>query len=64
MSARSSRRAGSGVNRGSLTPQISVILSGTTSSQFPADPKTKDIVIDATSSPVVIYVWDGSVWQV
>lgn len=61
--SRSTRRPGSGNNRGSLNPNITVILSGTTASQFPSDPKTKDIVIDGTSTPHVIFTFDGTNWN-
>lgn len=63
--ARSSRRTGAGVNRGSLNPKITVIsdTSTTTTSQFPSSPKKHDLVIDATSSPVVTFWFDGTNWN-
>lgn len=62
--ARSSKRAGIGSNRGSLNPNITVLLSESTATALPKFPKIRDIVIDAnTTGSVITYVWDGAGWR-
>ena len=62
--AKSSNRPGIGVNRSSLNPFISVMLTGTTATNAPKNPKIKDIMIDATTTgSIVTYVWDGGSWR-
>ena len=62
--SKSDKRTGSGVNRGSLNPLMTVVLSGTTATNYPKNPKTKDIMIDATTTgSIVTYVWSGTGWR-
>ena len=64
--SRSSKRAGNGINRGSLNPNITVLQSESTVTAMPSNPKHNDIVIDAnTTGSIVIYVWnkDDNDWR-
>lgn len=63
---RSSKRAGSGINRASLNPNITVLQSESTATAMPNNPKHNDIVVDAnTTGSIVLYVWnkDSSDWR-
>lgn len=63
-SARSSNRTGTGVNQGSGNPLITVVLSNTTVTDAPKNPKKRDIMIDATTTgSIVTYAWDGNNWR-
>lgn len=62
--ARNSKRQGIGVNRGSINPVVTVLLSESTATALPHNPRPKDVVIDAsTTGSVVTYVWDGGGWR-
>lgn len=61
--SQSTNKAGFSSLRGAINPNMIVITSLPTSSYFPDYPKEKLIVIDATSSPHIIYsYWDG-IWH-
>jgi hypothetical protein len=62
--SRASKRPGSGINRASLNPVVTVVLSSTTISNAPKNPKKKDVMIDATTTgSIVTYVWSGTGWR-
>ena len=62
--SRNSKKTGVSVNRGSINPNITVLLSESTATALPSNPKIKDVVIDAsTTGSVVTYVWDGGGWR-
>ena len=64
INSRASKRAGSGINKGSLNPNITSFFSGTTATNQPRNPKTKDIMLDCTATAsIVTYVYDGSIWR-